>query len=298
MALNILNLKKANARISNGGRILEFDLTGSDGIPHMHGFRLPEARTESDEFSADTANSADPTARDFRDDDVSTLAGTRALFAFSQFAKAMATVAGDRLLSKDGKAAGVRAAGMQTLPALGREHVKLLQAAPGIEAQGANLLALPNADPAEGAWDIEIYKHWLSLEPTDKILFERSLHEPNSAREALALKRTPVRLLSPEAQKSVAAAWESHIARRQPEQWGTYQTAKANHEWAAEFVPYLARELRDPGVPGGGEYAVPRLDAYKILQPLGATTLLRIQPHEAQMFDAVIASEAARKAAA
>jgi hypothetical protein len=295
--VNLLNLRKAGARVSNGGRILEFDLIGSDGISHTHGFAMPEARSESDEFSADTANSPDPAARDFRDDDASTLTATRALFDFARFSKALGTIAADRLLSQDGKMAGVRAAETTALQALGTHYAKFQQVAPNLEAQGAKLLAVPNAEPAEAAWDVEIYKHRRSLDRTRQIQFELSLHEPHSAREALALKRTPGMLLSPDAQRSVAGAWESHVGRRQPAQWASYQTAKANFKWASDFVPYLARELRDPAI-RGSDGALPRLDSYKILRPLAATSLLKFQDPEVQTFERVIASEAARQAAA
>lgn len=294
---NLLRLKRYGViaeivSTQGGSPVLQINLPRADDRLHRQlGFGGPPHFFESDRFSAATSHIPDPDKQRFVEVDDSCAIAAEALDALARHGEALGKAANNNKLSGDGKHAVAMEAATEALTTLGTQYAALMRIGGKLQREHAELYAVPAADVATTAVDIETRALVRAMADAEVVTILTRPQRPEHEPVLRALKRAVFPLREDLAQM-LEDAWAARVCEVKGEQAATLKIAEENYDWAHRLTKYVASIVANPSL-SGTHGAIDRFGAYKILRPTGGADVLEFKREEIAYFERRIAQAAA-----
>jgi hypothetical protein len=186
-------------------------------------------------------------------------------------------------LSDDGRQKRILAATLAALTTIAGHFVALETIRTDLATRHATLYAVPGVDAAIAAVDVEARTVFRGMDVSTKEVLARTADEPANERMMLALLRSPVRLTDA-LQTHVDNAWVRSVTRQKPVQTAQLAIEEEANDWARRITQFIAEHLAHPNT-NGLAGALSRIALYKHLRASRATTLIKFEDHERDLFE-------------
>ncbi|HXR91078.1 MAG TPA: hypothetical protein VN750_12465 [Steroidobacteraceae bacterium] len=263
----------------------------SGGNKRLYGFAAPPRWTESDQFTADTATLADPTAREFTEAHPAYTHAGRAMATLLRLDRAVAEVGKDRSLSPIGQGEKLKATRADAARQVAIQAGAIRTIRTAHDGRFAAFYDPQAADDLPSLLlDQEIRAHWRSLNDSARTELAASMASTGANdRVALALLRGPIPLADPYAEL-VTKGWRAAVAKREPAKAAEVAIEAADLDWA-EHVVDATRQYVRPLLAPDLEDRVARIEIYKAVRDIaGAPELFGFADHERPQLERRIAA--------